>query len=39
MAKAIIGPYIKLASMILRKVISEGGKLNEKLDGKILPYN
>ena len=35
MAKAIIGPFIKLASMILRKAISEGEKLNEKLEGKI----
>ena len=35
MAKAIIGPFIKLASMILRKAISEGEKRNEKLEGKI----
>ena len=35
MAKAIIGPFIKLALMILRKAISEGEKRNEKLEGKI----
>ena len=35
MAKAIIGPFIKLASMTLRKAISEGEKLNGKLEGKI----
>ena len=35
MAKAIIGPFIRLASMISRKAISEGEKLNEKLEGKI----